>query len=177
MSNINLLAPIIPGTSAGGYIIGTSISSLGELDSAILIDSIGQSVSKQLSISEGWTCLKTQSKEENLCCLNTYYYKDDLIRLQFNSREILYCIYLSKGYRGTAFDKIGIESKLSDVKELFEIDYDSGDEMYYPDEKSGVNGISFYIDEIFAEDENIDIEKSKILVICVHNWSFASETQ
>jgi hypothetical protein len=174
MSNINLLAPIIPGTSAGGYIIGTSISSLGELDSAILIDSIGQSVSKQLSISEGWACLEAQSKEEKLCYRKTYYYKNDLVRLQFNSRGILYCIYLSNGYRGTAFDKIGIESKLSDVKDLFEIDYDSGDDMYYPDEKSGVEGISFYIDEVFAEDENIDIKKSQVLVICVHNWSFAS---
>ena len=171
MSNVNLADSIIPEISAGGYTLGTDISLIEELNDAILIDSFEQSVSRQLLMSEGWTYLEARSEEENLCCQKTFYYKNDLIRLQFNSIGILYCIYLSYGYQGIAFDKIGIGSKLSDLKELFEVEYDSGDEMYYPSEKSEVKGISFFINEKFIEDGNIDIESSKVVVICVHNWS------
>ncbi len=175
MTNINLAAPIVAGISAAGYIIGSKVSSLEELDSAVLIDSSRQSTSAQLLTSKGWMYSDSYSKEGDLCCQKTYYYKDDIVRLQFNSTGILYCIYLSIGYEGTAFQKIGVGSKLLELEELFEVDYDSGDDMYYAKEKSGITGISFYIGEIFGEDGDIDAKKSEIVMICIHEWSLDCE--
>lgn len=169
MSNIDLAASIIPKTSAGGYTLGADISSIEELNDAILIDSFEQSVSRQLLMSEGWKYVEARSEDENLCYRKTFYYKNDLIRLQFNSTDVLYCIYILNGYQGIVFDKIGIGSRLSDLKELFEVEYDSGNEMYYPSEKSEVKGISFYINERFTEDGNIDSEISTVAMICIHN--------
>ncbi len=175
MIKVNLVDPIVAGTSAGGYSIGSKISSLKELDTAILIDSYQQSISAQLLTSEGWMYSESYSKEGDLYCLKTYYYKDNIISLQFNSKGILFCIFLSVGYEGTAFQRIGIGSKLSEIEKLFEVEYDSGDDMYYPKEKLGVTGISFYIKEIFGEDENIDAEKSEVVMICIHKWSLDCE--
>jgi hypothetical protein len=96
----------------------------------------------------------------------------DVFRVMLQRRR---CICLSVGYEGTAFQKIGIGSKLSEIEKLLEVEYDSGDEMYYPKEKSGVTGISFCIEEIFGEDEDIDTEKSEVVMICIHKWSLDCE--
>lgn len=175
MVNVNLADSIIAGTSAGGYSIGSKISFLKELVTAILIDSSQQSVSAQLLTSKGWMYSESCAKEGDLHCRKTYYYKDNIISLQFNSKEILYCICLSIGYEGTAFQRIGIGSKLSEIEKLFEVEYDSGDEMYYPKEKSGITGISFCIEEMFEEDEDIDAKKSEVVMICIHKCSLDCE--
>jgi hypothetical protein len=166
MSDINLSASILPGTSAGGYDIGENISSYKELSEALVIDTTQKSIGQILSDSKGWLVKESWSKDKTILGNRKYYYKDNIIRLDFNSSGLLYAIYVSEGYQGKAFEQIGVHSNLADVRKIFNIDYVY--EMYYPEKSSGVSGIAFYAVECPTEEFTQDGE---ILMICVHNWS------
>jgi hypothetical protein len=174
MTNVNLFASIIPCNSAGGYVIGTSISSYEDFSGATMIDTNLKSIGQWLLHSEGWTYTENWWSDQGIFYGKTYYYKDDIVRLQFNSNGVLYCICLSNGYQGKAFDKIGVNCNESEVKKMFDIEYNSGDEMYYPINESEIVGISFFVSQMSIEE---CIDDGKILMICIHNWDLANQVE
>ncbi|WP_375470179.1 hypothetical protein [uncultured Nostoc sp.] len=124
-------------------------------------------INEALSKSDGWICQKICSDSQKLDGHKVFYYKDRVVLLHFNSDDILFVIFVFEGYQGKFFDKFEIGSKVSDINEYFELEYDSGDEMHYPSESSYVKGIAFY----GAEESLEDNPEQKIMGFCVHNWS------
>ncbi|MEH2368944.1 hypothetical protein [Nostoc sp.] len=179
MTRLDLWAEIIPGFSAAGFSIGQHLSSIPDLREPILtidqreeskkrekgLESIG--LDKALSNSDGWICQKISSDSEKLDGHKVFYYKDRVVLLHFNANDILFVIFVFEGYQGKFLDKFEIGSKVSDLSEYVELEYDSGDEMHYPSESSHVKGIAFY----GAEESLEDNPEQKIIGFCVHNWS------
>jgi hypothetical protein len=165
INNVNLYSSIIPGLSIGDYTIGAHISLYKELLSAILVDTSNErSLSSYLINSDKWICLERYSDKQKKSFGKVFYYRDDYIRLQFNSQEILYCIYVSEGFHGKLADSVGIGSELSDVRKIFEIEYIDSDEMYFPSDNSEIQGISFRVEEDLVTSMEV------IKMISVHNW-------
>jgi hypothetical protein len=163
---IDLSAEITPGKSGAGFDIGSSLSDLNELLAyAVKMDtSQVQNLRKLLAASEGFVVITDNSTGEK-----TVYYGDDIVRLKFNSKGMLYCMYLFEGYKGLFNNCIGIGSKLIDVTKIFPIYYDDHDEMHYPDDECGasVSGIAFY-----GAEESIDDDPEQVINgISVHDWS------
>jgi hypothetical protein len=91
--------------------------------------------------------------------------------LQFNSQEVLYCIYVSEGFHGKLADCVGIGSKLSDVRKIFEIEYVDSDEMYFPSDSSEIQGISFRVEKDLVTSMEI------IKMVSLHNWKLDDSRQ
>jgi hypothetical protein len=94
----------------------------------------------------------------------------------FYSSRVLYFIAIRDGYTGKVFGNIGIGSTLRELKQNFEIEYDSGDEVYYPSEDSGIVGVSFstgFAPSIELDDDELfsSFNEEKIIVISIHDWS------
>jgi hypothetical protein len=168
MNTINLSSMILPGISAAGYNIGSNLSSCRDLSNAIEIDTSQKSIGQVLSNSQGWMFSKSWSADTNTFYGSNYYYKDNVVRLVFNSNGLLYAIYISDGYQGKAFDSIGVHSNLYDIEELFSMEYDSCEETYYPSNDSGISGIEFYA---VKSPTDLDIQDGEILMICIYNWT------
>ncbi|MBD2512146.1 hypothetical protein H6G91_33830 [Nostoc muscorum FACHB-395] len=179
MNMLNLWAEIIPGLSAAGFSIGQHLSSIPDIKEPILVVNLEEERKKRekglksiglndlLSNSDGWICQKICSDSEKLNRHTVFYYKDRVVLLHFNSDDILFVIFVFEGYQGKFFDKFEIGSKVSDLSEYFELEYDSADDMHYPSESSHVKGIAFY----GAEESLEDNPEQKIMGFCVHNWS------
>lgn len=181
--HIDLTAEIIPAKRCGLIEIGTHLNNCIFLHNAIYFSGF-MNPGIDMIESTGWTCQYFFSEDKNTLNGTVCYYKNDLIRLCFNSKNILYFIGLKNGYKGKAFGKIDIGSTLGEVKENIEIEYDSGDEAYYPLEKSGVKGIAFYTgispsvkpneEDLFVL-QNRDInsldDDDKIIMISIQDWS------
>ncbi|MEH2105048.1 hypothetical protein [Nostoc sp.] len=179
MTRLDLWAEIIPGVSAAGFSIGQHLSSIPDLSEPnLVIDQKEEREKKQkglkqiglndvLSNSDGWICQKICSDSEKLDGHTVFYYKDRVVLLHFNSDYILFVIFVFEGYQGKFLDKFEIGSKVSDLSEYVEVEYDSGDEKHYPSESSHVKGIAFY----GAEESLEDNPEQKIMGFCVHNWS------
>ena len=179
MARLDLWAKIIPGVSAAGFTIRQHLSSIPDLREPILtidqreerkkrekgLESIG--LDKALSDSDGWICQKICSDDERLDDHKCFYYRDRIVLLHFNANDILFVIFVFEGYQGKFFDKFEIGSKVSDINEYFELEYDSGDEMHYPFKSPHIKGIAFYGAEQSLEDN----PEQKIMGFCVHNWS------
>jgi hypothetical protein len=179
MNRLDLRAEIIPGVSAAGFSIGQHLSSIPDLKEPILVVNLEEERKKRekglksislndvLSNSDGWICQKISSYSEKLDGHKVFYYKDRIVLLEFNSDDILFEIFVFEGYQGKFFDKFEIGSKVSDINEYFELEYDSGDDMHYPSGSCHVKGIAFYGAEQSLEDN----PEQKIMGFCVHNWS------
>ncbi|MEH2303333.1 MAG: hypothetical protein V7K88_31290 [Nostoc sp.] len=179
MDRLDLWAEIIPGVSAAGFSIGQHLSSIPDLSEPNLVVNLQEerekrekglksiNINEALSKSDGWICQKICSDSEKLDGHKVFYYKDRIVLLEFNSDDIIFKIFVFEGYQGKFFDKFEIGSKVSDINEYFELEYDSGDEMHYPSESSHVKGIAFY----GAEESLEDNPEQKIMGFCVHNWS------
>ncbi|MCC5667968.1 hypothetical protein LC653_29875 [Nostoc sp. CHAB 5784] len=179
MNMLNLWAEIIPESSAGGFRIGQHLSSIPDLREPILVVNLQEerekrekglksiNINEALSNSDGWICQKISSDSQKLDGHKVFYYKDRIVLLEFNSDDILFEIFVFEGYKGKFLDKFEIGTRLSDLREHFELDYDNGDELNYPSESSSVKGIGFY----GAEESLEDNLEQKIMGFCVHNWS------
>ncbi|MEH2024793.1 hypothetical protein [Nostoc sp.] len=179
MDRLDLWAEIIPGVSAAGFSIGQHLSSIPDLSEPNLVINLQEerkkrekslesiNINEALSKSDGWICQKISSDSEKLDGHKVFYYKDRIVLLEFNSDDILFVIFVFEGYKGKFLDKFEIGTRLSDLREHFELDYDSGDELNYPSESSSVKGIAFY----GAEESLEDNPEQKIMGFCVHNWS------
>jgi hypothetical protein len=168
MTNLNLSDRILPGISAGGYTIGSTLSSYEELSNAIKIDASQKSIGQILSDSQGWMFYEQRSRDGDTLRSSSYYYKDEIIRLVFSENQVLQAIYLSDGYKGEAFDSIKIHSSLSELKKVFDVKYDDCEETYLPGDSSGILGIEFCVTEDTIDES---IQDGEILMICIYNWN------
>ncbi|MEH2363329.1 hypothetical protein [Nostoc sp.] len=179
MDRLDLWAEIIPEVSAAGFSIGQHLSSIPDLSKPNLVVNLQQerekrekglksiNINEALSKSDGWICQKISSDSDKLDGHTVFYYKDRVVLLHFNVNDILFVIFVFEGYQGKFFDKFEIGSKVSDINEYFELEYDSGDEMHYPFKSPHIKGIAFYGAEQSLEDN----PEQKIMGFCVHNWS------
>ncbi len=97
------------------------------------------------------------------------YFGADQVRLVFNARGCLFCIFLFEGYRGFYRQKIQIGSPLRQAHEEHALLFDDGDEMSYVDNGDGdiVPGIAFCGSSCSL---GVDPEQP-ISGFCVHDWS------
>jgi hypothetical protein len=161
-NQLNLSAPITPGISAAGYSIGSHLSEYQELLPALVIDTAKKPFSQLLKESKDWIFFNSKGGRR-------YFYCDRLIYLAFNSSHIIYNIAVFSGYSGKAFDKISIGSKLSELKNILDLEYDDGDEAYYPLDSTITKGISFSTGTPFEASDFTD--KQLILAISIHDWT------
>ncbi|HEY9692850.1 MAG TPA: hypothetical protein V6D15_11625 [Oculatellaceae cyanobacterium] len=179
----NLKAEIIPFKSCGVITIGSSLSECTFLDDALWLK---KPINADIDLvdSLGWVCERLLSKDGLVIVRTVCYYKNDIIMLCFNSKNILYFALMKKGFEGKVFGEIGIGSTLGELRRFVEFEYDSGDEAYYPSEKSEIIGIAFYTglspysgvddEELFILEggdlDHLD-DDQEIIMISIQDWS------
>ncbi|MGB3206864.1 MAG: hypothetical protein WBB28_17920 [Crinalium sp.] len=184
----NLKAEIVPLKSCGVITIGSSLSECTFLDDALWLK---KPINSYIDLvdSVGWVCQRSLSKDGLVVVRTVCYYKNDIIRLCFNSKDILYFALMNKGFEGKVFGEIGIGSTLGELRKFVEFEYDSGDEAYYPSEKSGIIGIAFYTglspssglddeDLFILEGGDLDHldDDEEIIMISIQDWSLKDRT-
>ena len=167
MTPVELDADLIPGTSAAGFSIGVRLSDCRRLlrEAAVV------------EYRPGFNLVEAVDRNTGVLVVRNYFplgsghtavfYGADVVRLGFNANEELFEVSVHEGYRGRAFGRVGIGSHLREVRELFPVFYDGGDEMYYPDRGLAPDaplGIAFHA----PQEEQPD--RAAILGISVHDW-------
>jgi hypothetical protein len=132
---------ILPFKSCGSIVIGSHLSECDFLSDALWAERIDY---MKLDDSDIWVCEEILSEDGRNVLETKCYFKDHAIKAWFNASGVLYFVLLGDGYKGKAFGEINIGSTLGVLRRIVEVEYDSGDEAYYPSEKSGVRGIAFY---------------------------------
>ncbi|HEY9693762.1 MAG TPA: hypothetical protein V6D15_16270 [Oculatellaceae cyanobacterium] len=164
----------MPGISAAGFKIGDCLENMKDIvRSATTIDihqPIKINFNKEIADSQGWI-LTPERGTSNTYDNTSLYYKDRWVRLIFNTKGILYAIYTFEGYQGKLFDRIKIGSLLSETSDFFSVEYDSGDDMHYPSEESGIKGIGLIAAEMPLEED----PTQRIYGFCIHNWRLGEE--
>jgi hypothetical protein len=149
-SCFDLDAPIIPRTSAAGFVLGQRLDEISHLLSIARIE----------KVRPGFNAVRASEENEGLLYLeyegwSSLEYGREVVRLDFNDVEELSCIWLFSGYHGYLLDRIQIGSSMRNVKELMPISYDDGNEMFYPNWEVQADlplGISF----VALEEEDAD---------------------
>jgi hypothetical protein len=166
MQAFDLTGHLIPGTSAAGWRIGTRLAECSALThGATLVEyRPGFDLVNAINANEGVLLVRDSPRGSGHI---TAYVGHGVVTFRFNRRGELYEVAVADGYKGRAFDRIGIGSPLDEVRSLFPVFYDGGDEMYYPDGElfpDAPSGIAFYASE--TEEPG----STPILVISVHDW-------
>jgi hypothetical protein len=167
MPAVDLDADLIPGTSAAGWQIGARLAECG----ALLHDAT------EVEYLPGFHLVDAINANVGVLLVRNYFplgsghaavfFGASVVEFGFNAAGELFSISVSKGYRGRAFSRIGIGSSVEEVRSLFPVFYDAGDEMYYPDQElspGAPSGISFCAGEVEQSGG------TPILAICVHDW-------
>ncbi|MGB3206863.1 MAG: hypothetical protein WBB28_17915 [Crinalium sp.] len=172
MCKLNLDEAIVPGISAAGFKIGDCLENMKDIVSSATTIDLQQPINfnKELADSQGWILIPGRW-EENIYYNTSLYYKDRWVWLVFNTKGILYAIYTFEEYQGKLFDRIKIGSMLSETSEFFSVEYDSGDEIHYPSEESGIKGIGVIAAEMPLEED----PTQRIYGFCIHNWRLGEE--
>ena len=158
--------PIIPAMSAAGLELGQSLSSiLDGIRNLVTWSPDGPDLADLIGIHDGWIIYRNTNEDHTNKCGPILFINDPELVLKFNSNDELYSITVSKGYEGPLFDFIKIGSPVRDIKYFTDLDYDDGDEAYYPTHKSML-GLSFNIEPGSATSES-----DFISAISVNDWS------
>jgi len=165
MSAVDLAARIIPGESAAGFQLGLRLADMdAEVTSARKWGAGDGSLSAAIFSSSDWLVVDAadlgQRGEIRI------YYGNGAVELHFSAAGVLYEVSVFSGYEGRFLDEIAIGGDAAKVREVAELFFDEGDEMYYPEDGSGFNGIAFLIEE---DDGGAGVES--IAGISVHDWS------
>lgn len=167
MSAVDLDADLLPGTSAAGWAIGARLAECGELVRG----------ATEVVYHPGFHLVEAIRRNTGVLIIRNHFpqgsghtavvYGAGVVHLQFNAREELFEVSVREGYRGRAFGRIGVGGSMEDVRSMFPISYDGGDEAYYPDRESypgAPTGISFHASEVERPGG------TPILAISVHDW-------
>src|SRR5262245_53370832 len=126
MPSVDLDAALIPGTSAAGIPIGVRLSGCrGLLQGAA-----------EVEYRPGFNLVEAIGCNTGVLVVRNYFpmgsghtavfYQADVIRLCFIADEELFEVSVWEGYRGRAFGRVGIGSRLQEVRELFPVLYVDG---------------------------------------------------
>jgi hypothetical protein len=167
MPPVDLNADLIPGTAAAGFPIGARLSECTEFLQR----------AEEVTYRPGFNLVEAIGRNTGVLVVRNYFpmgsghtavfYRADMITLSFNANEELFQVFVLEGYRGRAFGQVGVGSRLQEVRNLFPVVYDDGDEMYYPDLEQTPDaplGIAFSA----SREEPLD--GPRILGISVHDW-------
>lgn len=168
MTTVDLDAPLIPGISAAGWRIGDRLLDRAELlwVARHFVYHPGFHLNDAIDANEGALIVRNFFPEGS--GHTAVFFGAGVVKLAFNARGELFEVSVWEGYRGRAFDRIGLGSTVEEVRSLFPVYYDSGDEMYYPDEEQSADvptGISFFASEAAQPGG------TTILGMSVHDWS------
>ncbi len=167
MAAVDLNGDLIPRTAAAGWRIGTRLTQCSELVRG----------AAEVEYRPGFNLRDAINRNVSVLVVRNYFpvgsgntaviFGAHVVRFDFNAASELFCIWAFEGYRGRAFSRIGIGSPLEELRSLFPVVYDDGDEMYYPDQEispEAPRGIAF-----IASQEDPPGDPS-IIGICVHDW-------
>ncbi|RYG56573.1 MAG: hypothetical protein EON56_03880, partial [Alphaproteobacteria bacterium] len=139
MRFLDLNAEILPGHSAAGFELGMHVA---EIDAIVSNASVLHRLPTNQELRENAGVLVVRSPPD---VVEAVFFGDDQVRLAFNARGRLYCIFLFEGYRGFYRQTIQIGTLLRHANEEHALLFDDGDEMSYIANESGdiVPGIAF----------------------------------
>lgn len=161
-----LAADIIPGLSAGGFTLGQKLT---EFDSGTLMKKRWKSEDGSLidaiySTDDFFVAdLEDFTDEKGV----RIYFSRGALGLHFSAAGTLFHIAVFSGYTGSFLNRFGIGTPASEVQEMFELSFDDGDEMHYPQKSSGLEGIAFHIDD--GSDDGL--VPPCICGISIYNWT------
>jgi hypothetical protein len=167
MPAVDLDADLIPNTSAAGFRLGARLPECpGLLREAVEVEyrpgfNLVEAIDRNTGVLVVRNCFPMGSGH------TAVFFGAGVVNFGFNAREELFEVSIREGYRGRAFGRIGIGSPLEEVRALFPVFYDGGDEMYYPvqEQSPGVlSGIAF-----LAGEEELP-GGTPVLGISVHDW-------
>lgn len=163
MRALNLHADILPGESAAGFELGMHIS---EIETIVRNASVLNRLptNDELHVNVGALVVRSLSG-----LVEAVFFGDDQVRLAFNAKGRLCCIFLFNGYRGFYRQTIQIGTLLQRANEEHSLLFDDGDEMSYIESEGGdiVPGIAFCGRSCALE---VDPDQP-ITGFCVHDWS------
>ena len=149
MSVPNLHSPIIPGKSAAGYTLKSTLTSIFPDISTVEMwrEELGQ-LGYVISNTDGWIRFLPKSLgKPGFRSGSHYFFGRGAVQLIFDKDDKLDSIGLGYGYKGLLFEKVSIGDRLSSVLEYFEIEYDPADEVHYPIGAPLSHQIEFYAEE------------------------------
>jgi len=163
MRALDLDAEILSGDSAAGFQLGMHVSEIDHIvnNAAVLYRSPNVA---ELHANSGVLVVRDPSN-----AVTTVFFGDDEVRLCFNAKGRLYCIFLFTGYRGAYRHCIHIGTPLKQANAQHRLLFDDGDEMSYIDNGSGeiMPGIAFVGTSCALEAD----PEQPISGFCVHDWS------
>jgi len=169
---LDLHAPLVPGTSAAGFEIGQSLSS---------VESLLHGASRKDHVP-GFHLVAALAENKGALVLRNFgdpgetaiFFGSDVVRLVFSPAGVLGCIYVFEGYLG-AYEGVRIGDMLSLLSPTMELDFDGGDEMYYR-----LDGDGKYVPGIAIVAVKADVSQhasTPVVGYCVHDWKiFRTET-
>ena len=167
MPAADLDADLIPGTAAAGFRLGARLKECpGLLREAV-----------EVECRPGFNLVAAIDRNPGVLVVRNYFplgsghtaviHGSGVVTLGFNAREELFEVSVREGYRGRAFGRVGIGTPLEEVRALFPVFYDGGDEMYYPDREQAPgapSGIAF-----LASEQELP-GGTPVVGISVHDW-------
>jgi hypothetical protein len=162
---LNLDAEIVPGVGAAGFRLGQDAA---EIDAAIAgakawTRSAGRSLNQAIDSGKEWVCVShSELSFDPDAKGKSYYAPGGVVKLQFNGRSQLFNIVVYDGYRGAAWGDVTVGCSVATAMKHYPLEYDDGDEAYYPVESAPVRRIGFH-----ANDGSLE---EAIYGISVHDW-------
>lgn len=163
MRALDIDAEILPGHSAGGFELGMNVAELREIVSDATVHT-SFPANDELRTNFGAIVVRDSGGK-----VEAIVFGEDQVRLVFNAKGNLFCIFVFEGYRGTYQKTIRVGSPLKHANELHRLLFDDGDEMNYVEDESGdiVPGIAFCGTSCSLERD----PEQPISGFCVHDWS------
>ena len=167
MKHLDLHAPILAGISAAGFTIGMRIDEICDLDKDCKVVEYYEGFNLIQAINENTGILRV--KKFSSFVNETVYFGSNTVRLDFNTKGYLGCIYVFDGYKG-GYGTVLIGSPLSLASAFEQLVYDGGDDMYYREDQFGdfLPGLAI----VAPETDEKDYSNTVIEGFCIHNWSY-----
>ena len=173
MPPVDLDADLIPAASAAGLRLGTRLAEcLGPAGGATSVEyrpgfDLNAAIDRNTGILIVRDYFPPGSGHSAAFC------GPDLVRLQFNAADELFAVWVHAGYRGRAFGRVGGGTELAEVRALFPLFYDDGDELFHPDGAASPlapPGIAF------LAGPDAGAASNPVLGIRVHDWAIMRRT-
>jgi hypothetical protein len=137
-------APIVPGESAAGFRIGQSFEEvralLGPIPAWEPANGRGPiHLHADVANTPGWISFDDRSASG----LEFLHYGRGMLSLVVDSGGRIAQVTVGAGYRGLAWQDVGVGMRLDRVLRWTGLEYDTSDEMHYPDGASAIEGIGF----------------------------------
>lgn len=157
---MDLHADIVPGASAAGFSLGDDFHVVAAAIGAFRRWQPGQGhLATQLATNPGWLYVSPARDGQAATQGPSLYFLNNCIRLGFTADTRRICwIEVGAGYQGRLWGEVRVGDTLASAMRYTELDYDSGEELYYP-QRPGCKGVAFYALEAGADKmPNVDIQ-------------------